>query len=348
MIRSIVLKNFRSHSDKSFEFDPECTIISGPNAAGKTNILEAIYLAAQGNSFRGRDIEVIHKGSDWTRVDAFFDDHEHTVIIENKGDKIQKRFVIDNTGLSRLALSRKIPIVLFEPTHMQLIHGSPELRRAFLDDILSQSIVGYNGWLQHYKRALAQRNSLLKLGYERAKNQLFAWDVRLSDLGSRIAFERNRASMLLNEQVQTLYPRIAGTATDVMIAYKLFFKEDTYASSMLHTLEINQQKDCERGFTSVGPHREDVSIILHNSPAAEVASRGETRTIILTLKISSLYHIEEALGKKPILLLDDVYSELDTARREFLGAVLSQHQTIITSTNADSLFNKSVPYTIRL
>lgn len=334
MIRSIRLQNFRSHIDQTFIFEDDTTLISGPNASGKTNILEALYVASQGSSFRGRDIELITHGSDWARIDLIGDEYSRSVLLEKKDEKSQKRFIIDDTEFQRLSSQRRIPLILFEPNHMLLIHGSPELRRVFLDELLSQTIVGYSSWIQQYKRTLAQRNALLKQGYESAKNQLFAWDVRLSDIGSRIATERLRCTQLLNEQLHELYSKIAGKKTDIEIVYEARFPIEAYASKMLHTLEQNYIQDCERGFTSVGPHREDLAISIHGSPASEVASRGETRTIILSLKIASLHHIEQAAGKKPLLLLDDVYAELDADRQKKLTTSIKNYQKIITSTNA--------------
>lgn len=341
MILRIRLQNFRSHKDRTVVFEEDATIIAGPNASGKTNILEALYVAAQGSSFRGRDADLIAHGSDWARIDLLGDDFSRSVLLERKADKIQKRFIIDDTELHRLGSQRILPLVLFEPSHMLLIHGSPELRRAFLDDLLSQTVLGYSSWIQHYRRALAQRNALLKQGYAKAKGQLFAWDVRISDIGSRIALERLRCTQLLNEQLQGLYGKIAGTKTDIKVDYNSTFTAETYATKMLETLEKNYVKDCERGFTSVGPHREDLLVSLHGSPANEVASRGETRTIILALKIASLHHIEQVTVQKPILLLDDVYAELDANRQEKLTKSIKSYQKIITTTESSTKNTKA-------
>lgn len=331
MLESARLQNFRSHKDLHLSFDSEVTLIIGPNASGKTNIIEAIYMAAQGYSFRGKDIELIMHDTEWARVDIMGQEFSRSVLLEKK-ETLQKSYIIDDTPLRRLQIGRLLPVVLFEPNNMLLIHGSPELRRAFLDDLLSQTVIGYRSWLLQYKRTLAQRNALLKEGIKRAKSELFAWDIRLCDLGARIAIERYNLIELINEQLKPLYSTIAGKKTNIVAKYQLLFSRDQYGSKMLKQLELNHASDCERGFTSIGPHREDICFEINSKLAEEVASRGETRSLILALKIASTYHLEQSSGKKPLLILDDVFAELDEARQYHLSSSIKQYQKIITTT----------------
>ena len=336
MLDSLRLQHFRSYGDEGFEFDAGVNIIVGPNASGKTNLLEALLVACRGSSFRAKDAELVAFGVPWTRLDVVGADGSRTVkLIKQENDQVKKEFEISGQTFSRLSLARIIPVVLFEPNHLLLLHGSPENRRDYLDDLLDQLVPGYAKTRRDYRRTLAQRNALLKRGPE-TKNQLFAWNIRLSETGTILARERFGLAEKINDRLSDLYQMLAQSSRDeVVLRYVSSFPVDNYSTALLHSLETHQVRDFERGFTTIGPHREDFLVTFNNREAVETASRGETRTVLLALKIMELQLLEESRDQKPLLLLDDVFSELDGKRRRALTQALSSHQTFITTTDAD-------------
>lgn len=336
MLSNIRLQRFRSYRDESFEFDTGVNIIVGPNASGKTNLLEALFVACVGGSFRAKDNELIAHGAPWARIDVHGAVGARSVkLMIQENDSVKKEFVIRDQKLTRLPLEKTIPVVLFEPNHLLLLHGSPDLRRDYLDNLLEQTVSGYGRIRRDYRRALAQRNALLKRGPS-SKSQLFAWNIRLSEIGARLAIERQALVERINKQVNELYKSLAHSgAAEVSVRYAASCDIGQYGSSLLQGLEKRQDIDIERGFTTIGPHREDLLVFFNGRDASEVASRGETRTVLLVLKIMELGFVEDARGARPLLLLDDVFSELDGARRKALTEVIHSHQTFITTTDAD-------------
>lgn len=334
MITDIRLQHFRSYGDETFEFAAGVNIIVGPNAIGKTNLLEAILVAARGVSYRAKDQELIEYDQPWARLDGHTENSLRTVKIRNQ-PLSGKTYEIDEHIYRRLSLAHTLPAVIFEPNHLLMLAGAPELRRAYIDDILEQTQPGYGGLRKDYRRVLSQRNALLKRHGLAAGQQIFPWNVRLSELGGRIA--RHRLSLLtrLNQTASELYSSLAHSRTAVELAYDSKLLPDEYESALLRTLEANFSLDVARGFTGSGPHREDIKITLDGRPVQSAASRGETRTTVLMLKVMELQLLEEARGSSPLLLLDDVFSELDGKRRQALTAHLQSYQTFITTTDAD-------------
>ena len=333
MITDLRLQHFRSYIDQSFELGPGVNIVVGPNASGKTNLLEAILVIARGNSYRVADNELVEFEADWARIDANLTSGGSRTIKYTPHQKPAKTYELTGKNYQRLSLQHSLPVVLFEPNHLRLLSGSPEGRRSYLDDILEQTDSQYAAMLRHYRRALAQRNALLKSN--RSKDQFFVWNIRLSELGGHIAKARMRLIATISETVEALYRDISRTTTEISIRYATSLKSDNYESHLLHNLEVQHERDVLRGFTSVGPHREDLEVLFDGRPASETASRGEARTLVLTLKIIELQLLEQARGTTPLLLLDDVFSELDGARRKALTEHLSRYQTFITTTDAD-------------
>ncbi len=335
MIQNLRLQHFRSYDDESFEFEDRVNIVVGPNASGKTNLLEAILMLCKGSSYRAKDAEVIAYDKPWARVDAQLQKESRTLKLSKEADeRVKKEFVISDQTFKRLSYQKTIPFVLFEPNHLQLLSGSPEHRRDYLDDLLEKLVLEFKQMRRQYKRTLAQRNALLKHATD-VRGQLFAWNVRLGALGSQIALKRLTLIDQLNEQLSTIYGQLAHQKTKVRISYRSSCKIDNYGSDLLHKLETGVELDIQRGFTSYGPHRDDWNLILDEHPVEHTASRGETRTLLLALKLLELSLVEQTRNQKPILLLDDVFSELDGARRRALTETLKTHQTFITTTDAD-------------
>jgi DNA replication and repair protein RecF len=334
MITDIRLQHFRSYADASFEIDQGVNIIVGPNASGKTNLLEAILIVALGSSYKAKDADLVRFGSSWARIDADTITGPRTVKFKTE-PSFTKSFEIDEQVLSRLHQTRTLPVVLFEPNHLLLLSGSPDLRRSFLDDLIEQTEPGYASVRRHYKRVLAQRNALLKKNPRDLAQQLFVWNVRLSELGGKIVRERQALIDRFGAHASELYGSLSGRDNVIELSYATQFPVESYETALLHKLESNLELDVIRGYTASGPHRDDLKAKIDGHEVSEAASRGETRTLVLALKIMELRLLEESRNQKPILLLDDVFSELDTVRRQALTRYVADYQTFITTTDAD-------------
>lgn len=335
MITDIHLENFRSYDDELFEFGGGVNIIVGPNASGKTNLLEAILVGTIGKSYRNRDIDLIRFGQNNLRVElrTAVDDHR-VVYITVDEQKTNKEYKINDQPFKRLNLSKIIPTVVFEPSNLLILSGPPEYRRNFIDDILEQTVTGFADTKKRYKRALGQRNYLLKR-QSGALGQLFVWDVQLSELGARIVEQRLKLIEAINKSATKLYNTISKGSNKVLFEYSSKIQLANYASNLLKLLEKNRTVDLAQGFTGLGPHRDDILVFLNNINTVSSASRGETRTLLLACKFIELELIKKARAEQPIVLLDDVFSELDGNRRKSLTDFLRDHQTFITTTDAD-------------
>jgi DNA replication and repair protein RecF len=291
---------------------------------------------ARGGSYRVNDVDLLQFGAPWFRLDAHTEpgDGLRTVKLVTEPRQV-KSYEIDEKNYQRLTTQHMLPVVLFEPNHLQLLHGSPSLRRDYLDDILEQTNPGFSSFRRNYRRILAQRNALLKRPNRPSVQELFPWNLRLSELGATITRARAALCEELAHQLDDVYKKISQVTTDVHIVYQPKFTLESYESQLLNKLETHLHEDAVRGFTAYGPHREDFMVTFDERPADEFASRGETRTAILALKIIELQLLERLRDQTPLLLLDDVFSELDGARRRALTEFLQTYQTFLTTTDAD-------------
>ncbi len=337
MFSTVQLRNFRSHQSLKLDFSPKTNVIIGPNGSGKTNILEAILMLGCGKSFRAHDSAVIRFKQAATKVTAESADHKRAIKLELKADgKVDKNFLVDEKKYKRLSFHKTAAVVLFEPNFMQLISRGPELRRDYFDGVLSRTQIEYQTLLNIYRRTLAQRNSLLKQPLV-PTDQLFVWDIKLSELAAKIVTQRLRFTDELNQKLSRIYSEIAGSAQTIKIHYITATNTKDYANNLLSGLQKNRKKDAERGFTSLGPHRDDFGFLINHEAAVMSASRGENRTLLLALKIVEASLVESARGHKPILLLDDVFSELDETRQTRLVEYFKHNQVVITTTTITPL-----------
>lgn len=329
-VKTLHVRHIRSHVEYAIEFSPEVTIITGANGSGKTSLLEAVYVSLQGTSFRGTDGDLLQKESPWWKIDVILNDQQaRTIKFDPEKTIGRKKFVIDSKTSARIPVKQKYPVVLFEPEDLRLLHGSPARRRQFIDRFISQLNPLYGPSLRKYERALKQRNNLLKHAYI-SDDQLFAWNIALAEHGAYVIEQRIAFIEQLNQNLAALYQDIAGTQDDVSIHYSHTFVGDT-KQKLLNELHAHLERDRYLGSTSVGPHRHDVIFQINNSPALSIASRGEARTIVLALKFLEVEIIEKLTDKAPVILLDDVFSELDANRQKLLTSQLKGHQIIITS-----------------
>lgn len=341
MLQTLELANIRSYTNGLFEFSAGVNIVVGPNASGKTNLLEAVHMCMQGSGFKSDDAGMLRFGEVWARIDAQLIEHTRSIKIQTS--PLRKTFMLDDVEKKRLTTDKKLPVVLFEPSHMLLLAREPERRRSYIDTLLSHIHPSYSTLLKTYKRTLAQRNRLLKHEHV-SEEHLFVWDVRLSDIAGKIVDHRMSLVAILQQKITHNYRSVSGNAEELSLTYESKHTPEQYAEEMLRTLKSDYSLDRARGFTGTGPHRDDLKIVLNGHDARESASRGETRSVVLALKITELAIIEQQLQKKPLLLLDDVFSELDGKRRRTLAETLSEYQTIITTTDADVVvehFNES-------
>jgi len=329
VVKKLSVENIRSHDKFAVRLSPTVTVITGDNGSGKTSLIEAVYIALQGTSFRGTDHDILRHSSPWWRIDIEFDNYtKRTTTYDPSLSSGRKKIMIDDKTMYRLPTKHKYPIVLFEPDDLRLLHGSPTRRRQFIDKFISQLDPLYHNAIRKYERALKQRNNLLKKSHI-SQNDLFVWDIALSEYGSYIIEKRIAFIEQINSQLNDVYNSIAKSNDNVSIHYSNTYIGDI-KQKLLNDLNHHIERDRLLGFTSTGPHRHDVIFKFNDSPALDIASRGEIRTIVLAIKFIEVEIIEQITNIKPIILLDDVFSELDNHRQNRL---LSNHnQVIITST----------------
>lgn len=336
-ILGIKLHNFRSYDLYSTDFGEHGTVIVGKNGTGKTNLLEAVYVALRGTSFRGSLVDCMQFDAQQATILLEMPTETRRVSLERSGTRASKIFTINDNKSKLLARKNRLPVVLFEPSELRLISSSPTRRRDFLDSLISRLDGGYERNLRAFNRALLQRNELLK-NHSNAtpswRDHLFAWDIKFVQLASKIA--QARAAFLYEHEAQlgNLYASLAGQQTKFSIEYLPSVPLENYEQALLDRLQRSRDYEIATGHTSCGPQREDFLISLHDQPAIKVASRGEMRTIMLSLKLLELELQTKISQEKPIILMDDVFSELDATREKLLQETIKDHQFIVTTTDA--------------
>lgn len=337
MFTSVSLVSYRSYDNARYDFSKSITVISGPNGSGKTNILEALYVLCRGSSFRGRDDELVQHGKPWWRIESEWGDTSRIITFEAEKESARKQFIINGVKKQRLMPQMKLPVVLFEPEDLRLLKGSPSRRRTYIDTAISQLEPGYSTYLRRYERALLQRNNLLKQPHV-TLDELFSWDVTLSENGAHIIDRRLGFIEKLQQVLQQKYRSISLTEHSASISYSQKIATHTLTAiqqRLMTALTQASAHDLRTGFTSVGPHRDDIVFHLNGQDASATASRGETRSMILAMKLVELELLQQYHTYPPLLLLDDVFSELDITRREGLLGAASNLQTILTTTDAE-------------
>lgn len=296
-------------------------------------------IALQGSSFKGSDADVLKYQSPWWRIDIRSDAGDRTVKFDPSKTSGRKQFVIDDKISYRLTSTRKYPVVLFEPEDLRLLHGSPSRRRQFIDRFISQLDSEYSQALRKYERALRQRNTLLKRSFIQ-NDDLFVWNIALSEYGAIIIERRIEFIERLNADLDTTYNTIAQSSDMVSIHYS-HTVIDNIQQKILSELHARLERDKLLGYTSVGPHRHDVEFKFNTMPALAVASRGEVRSIVLALKFLEVDIIREITDKQPLILLDDVFGELDQDRQTHLATKFQGNQIIMTSASSAAMIDEA-------
>lgn len=323
MIHKVRLQNFRNLPDSVFEFSNETTVIIGPNASGKTNLLEAIYLLSAGRSFKANlEIDLVKEGSDFARVKGLIDEDMklEIVISREKG----KRFLINGVSKRMVDFISNLKVVLFGPWDMDLVTSSPSLRRRFLDALLSQVDKEYRRAILSYEKGLRARNKLLLRIREEnlSRSQLMFWDQLLIKNGDFVSRKREEFINFVN----------SFDDKSLMKDWRL-----VYDKSSISKERLLRYADAEiaAATTLVGPHRDDFIFYGGDKELANFGSRGEQRMAVLWLKLAELKYIELTTNQKPTLLLDDIFSELDEKHRESVFRISKNQQTIITTADPD-------------
>ena len=345
-IKQLELDNFRNYEKLNVSFSQEVNIFLGENAQGKTNLLEGIYLNAVARSFKTqRDREMIRFGEDYCKVRAVAhyddDDHISEIIISREGAKAVR---IDGVKISRTSeLLDRLHIIVFSPEDLKIVKDEPGKRRGFINRELCQIRPGYVSDLNEYRRILRQRNAYLKED-NIDDTILDIWDDSLIRCGSRLVRERRRFINKINEISADIHHRISGGRESLELTYETNIdKEGEEESRFRQLLMENREKDRLYGTTRKGPHHDDIKISADGIDLRRFGSQGQQRTAALSLKLSEIKIIEEETGESPILLLDDVLSELDNERQKYLINSLGDNQMFITTTDLIGSVARSLP-----
>jgi len=341
VIEKLSLTNFKNIKSASLGFSKNLNFFYGQNAQGKTNLLEAIYLCCIGKISLRKDFDLIKTGEEEACVMLHGQKNDGPFLIEIKIDKSGKRFYLN--GLPVIKISQILGIlnaIYFSPHSLKLIKEAPFDRRKFLDIDLSQLYTAYCTALLRYNKILIQRNNLLKTHSKAALFDILAvWDAQLVKEGSYLVKKRHSFIKELTPFVQKIHGFLTGNSEEITVEYKtdldIFDIENCYPV----LLKEKMDKDIALGYTSVGPHKDDLKITLNNLDVKNFASQGQQRTAALSLKLAEVLYFHKITGEYPLLLLDDVLSELDLSRQKKLIDFSSDYQTVLTLTDMGDFKN---------
>lgn len=353
-IARLDLEGFRNYRRASLEFDDGLTILEGPNAAGKTNVVEAIWLGTTGRSFRRVSwADLVRWGDERAAMRLHAEGGGRLLEVRIEARKTGERSfqVNGKTARTTAAVSGRIPTVLFTPDDLSLVKGSAEQRRDEIDQVGEQLSAAYRTLHREYHRAVMQRNRLFRDDVP-DNEQLALWAERVADLGSRLRSHRGRLAARVGEKAAVLYSGLAG-GERLSVSYvagpsserrEIAAEPDTAAEreAILRELSERGAEEIKRRATLAGPHRDDIVFKLEGREARAFGSQGQQRSIVLAWKLAELSVVAEVSGQSPLLLLDDVMSELDEERRgALMGLVADEVQTVVTTTNL-GYFDQSV------
>ena len=335
-VESVELNQYRNYDSVKVDFSPGINILYGDNAQGKTNLLEAIYVSGTSRSHRGtRDRDLIRFDHDEAHIRLIFrkDDLSHRLDLHLKKKK-SKGIAIDGLPIRKISeLFGMLHVVFFSPEDLSIIKNGPSERRRFLDMELSQLDKGYYNLMVSYHRLLQERNNLLKqINYAPAlRDTLDAWDDQLVRTGEAIIAKRDVFVDKIHRMMQEIHGSLTGGQEEMEVRYEPSVETYLFGDKLFE----QRERDIQSGTTSVGPHRDDIGFMINGTDIRRYGSQGQQRTAALSLKLSEIRLIEEITGEKPVLLLDDVLSELDHNRQNYLLDSIEGIQTIISCTGLD-------------
>lgn len=338
-VTSLQLQNFRNFEYQDFRFSPGVNILIGDNAQGKTNVIEALWLFSACKSFRVKDDrpflrigehraaifgEYERNGRTYRPVMKFYDERPREIFLNNNA--VRPREMVG-----------QFPAVLFYPDHLNLIKGMPDLRRKFTDLAMCQSDPTVLPLLNEYNRVLKQRNALLKQYYEKidAKAALDVWDTKAAELSAKIAWKRNEFFAALTPYAQRVMDDISGGKETLTISYETVCPFpvrdlDDLEDQFFYTLKKNRDRDIATGFTSSGIQRDDFGVCINGINAKIYGSQGQMRSCVMALKMAEADLLKDATGEYPIMLFDDVFSELDPGRKRYIVEQIRIRQVILS------------------
>ena len=336
-IKQVQLDNFRNYKEFHLEFDKRLNIILGENAQGKTNLIESIYYSSVGKSFRtSKDKELINFNASICRiVTDFVKDNEDCKIEIAINDKGKKGIKVDGVNIKRISqLMENLLTVIFSPEDLRIIKEEPAKRRAFIDRELCQLKISYYDNLLNYKKTLNHRNNILK-GANVDETLLEVFDRELAKFGSRIIIERMKFVERLNEISHEIHRDITNNKENIEIKYlsdiPVEYDRKVVEENFYQTLKNARKNDMFRKTTSRGIQKDDLKVLVNNIDVRKYGSQGQQRTAALSLKLSEINLIKEEVGENPVLILDDVMSELDRERQSYLLNSLSNVQIFLTA-----------------
>ena len=340
IVKSLKLKNFRNYSLLHLDFDEATNIFYGDNAQGKTNILESIYLCGTTKSHRGtKDRDMIQFGQEESHIEVVVEkDHAPFLIDMHLKKNSPKGIAINKIPIRKASeLFGIIHIVFFSPEDLNIIKNGPSERRRFIDIELAQLDKVYLNDLSNYNRIVNQRNKLLKDIYDRndLMETLDIWDLQLVNYGNRVMERRKLFIEQMNEIVGNVHERLTGGKERLTILYEAGIGNNDFEEVLFK----NRERDIRMKSTSVGPHRDDICFMTDEIDIRKFGSQGQQRTAALSLKLSEIELVKSEIRDTPILLLDDVLSELDKHRQNYLLDSIRDVQTLITCTGLDDFVN---------
>lgn len=340
-IEKLTLLNFRNYQKEELSFSENTNIIFGNNAQGKTNILEAIYLFSHGRSHRTKsDTEMIKFGSEFMKLNLEFSDNDRSYNAYLQLEKSGKKTInINKVPITKLSmLMRYLNVVMFSPEDLQIVKGAPLLRRHFLDEAISQLYPIYLKRLISYHKNLAQKNNLLKkmrLSGKTENDMLDVWNEQLADDGSFIMKYRSDFTERLNNFSSYIHKEICGENFNLLytpsVDCDIIDKGNFYKK-----LCSVSQREIENGSSLYGIQRDDLRLFIGDKEIKNYASQGQQRTAVLSLKMAQMELICDIRGEYPVLLLDDIMSELDASRRAYLAGKIKDKQVILTCTDLEN------------
>lgn len=336
-INALELENYRNIEKLSLTFD-DVNIIYGENAQGKTNLIEAIYLFTGAKSFRGvRDKELIKFGCDFSKLKIDFTNKSRKqtaeIMIKNKREAtlngVKKK--------SPVLLGEELKAVIFSPVHLSMIKDGPGERRKFADSALCQIKSGYRNILKEYNKALAQRNSLLKdIAFNSSlSDMLYIWDKSFAKYGAKIIYQRQKYIEALIPYAKEIFNGLSNGREDIDLVLTGAFDYknltlDEIENKIMIALQNNRQADMIMKITTIGPHRDDIEILINGKSARKYGSQGQQRSCVLALKLAEASLLREKTQDEPVALLDDVMSELDEGRQDYILNHIKDWQVFIT------------------
>ena len=346
LIEELKLKNFRNYRELALCPHPGVNLFFGRNGSGKTNLLEAIHYCSLGRSHRiSNDANAVKNGEAFASSSVSIQNAlgRREISVRFHPDEAQKKTIlIDRKKITRFSdMMGCLRCVIFSPEDLGLIKEGPSLRRRYLDMMISQVSRGYFIALQQYKAGMDQRNAVIRNMRMNAAGDLSilsAFEEAMAAPAAVIIRERRRVISLLSDIALDTYRRISDTDETFRLSYHSSVKEETEIEETLCRLfRENREDDIRMGFTSVGPHRDDLSLTLNKNQMKQFASQGQIRTAALSMKLSQMQILRDLSGEEPVLLLDDVMSELDRKRRACLIGEISSFQTFITCADRDDV-----------